>query len=222
MGDMITLTAEDGFKLSAYKATPSGTPRGGIVVVQEIFGVNSHIRSVADGFAADGYLVVAPAMFDRIERGVELGYTPDGIKKGRELKAQITTEMMTKDVEAAIAHVARAGKVGIVGYCWGGFVAWMTAHHASGLSCAVDYYGTGTVENGELRPRVPVLGHFSDRDGSLPVDKLHEVAGRHDHVQFFIYPGEHGFNCDQRGSYHADSAKLARERTLAFFRQHIG
>lgn len=218
----LELTTSDGHTLAAYVATPDGAPRGGVVVVQEIFGVNSHIRSVADGFAADGYLAIAPAMFDRIERGIDLDYTPPSIKRGRELKTQITTAWMTHDVAAAIAQVARAGKVGVVGYCWGGFVSWMIAHHARGLVCAVDYYGSGTVENGELTPRVPVMGHFSDRDASLPTDKVEALARKHRGVEIYIYPGEHGFNCDQRGSYHAESARLARDRTLAFFRRHIG
>ena len=221
-GQDVELLAADHHSFYAYRAEPSGTPRGAIVVVQEIFGVNSHIKSVVDRFAADGYLAIAPAMFDRVERGVNLGYTPDAIKHGRELKAKITTEWMKADVEAAVANVATAGKIGLVGYCWGGFVTWMCAHHAQGLSCAVDYYGSGTVENGHLAPRVPVMGHFSDRDASLPNDKLDAIAGKHANVQFFTYPAEHGFNCDQRGSYHAESAKLARERTMAFFGEHIG
>ena len=222
MSTQLELTAADGHRVAAYRADPTGTPRGAIVVVQEIFGVNSHIRSVVDRFAADGYVAIAPAMFDRVERGVDLGYTPDAIKRGRDLKAQITTEWMTRDVEAAIANVAAAGKVALVGYCWGGFVTWMCAHHAKGLACAVDYYGSGTVENGDLRPRVPLMGHFSDHDGSLPTDKVQALASKHDNVQIFIYPAEHGFNCDVRGSYDAGAAKLARERTLQFFGQHIG
>jgi carboxymethylenebutenolidase len=218
----LQLTASDGHTLDAYLATPAGTPRGAIVVVQEIFGVNSHIRSVADGWAEDGYLAIAPAMFDRVERGVNLGYTPDAVTKGRALKVKITTEWMTRDVEAAVAHVANAGKVGCVGYCWGGFVCWIAAHHAKNLACAVDYYGSGTVENSELAPRVPVMLHMSDKDGSLPVDKLQTIASRHAGVELFVYAGEHGFNCDQRGSFHAPSAQLARERTRDFFRKHVG
>jgi len=218
----LELTASDGHRFDAYVARPAGTPRGAVVVVQEIFGVNSHIKSVADGFAAEGYLAVAPALFDRVERGVDLGYTAAAIKHGRELKARITADWMTRDVEAAVSHVAHAGKVGIVGYCWGGFVAWMCAHHARGVACAVDYYGSGTVENGDLQPHVPTMLHMSDRDASLPVDALKALASKHVNVQLFIYPAEHGFNCDQRGSYDAPSAKLARERSLDFVRQHVG
>ena len=216
------LLAADSHSFAAYLAEPTGTPRGAIVVVQEIFGVNSHIRSVTDGYAADGYLAIAPAMFDRIERGVDLGYTPDAIKKGRELKARITTETMTMDVDAAIAAVAHAGKVGIVGFCWGGFVAWMASAQVKGLSAAVPYYGGGMLENMDIKPRVPVLLHFGERDAILPVDKVRELAARHPQAHVHIYDADHGFNCDQRGSYDPAAATLARERTLAFFREHVG
>src|SRR6185369_11969284 len=127
MGTMIELSAADGFRLAAYRADPEGPPRGGLVVIQEIFGVNSHIRSVCDGFAADGYVAIAPALFDRYERGVDIGYTPDDIAKGRELKGRAQIDAALRDVAAARDVAADAGKVGVIGYCWGGFVAWMTA-----------------------------------------------------------------------------------------------
>ena len=137
MGKMIELTASDGHKLAAYRADPSGKPRGGIVVIQEIFGVNSHIKAVADGFAADGYLAIAPAMFDRVQKNFDVGYTPPDIEQGRALRAKITIDMAMMDAQAAVKEAARAGKVGIVGYCWGGLVAWMASARVSGLSCAV-------------------------------------------------------------------------------------
>jgi len=222
MGVELQLEAADGHTFAAYRAEATGTPRGAIVVVQEIFGVNSHIKRVTDGFAADGYLAIAPAMFDRIERGVDLGYTPGAIAKGRELKVQITSEMMTRDVEAAIGAVATAGKVGIVGYCWGGFVTWMCSAHVNGLACAVPYYGGGILENIDIKPRVPVMLHFGEHDTMLPVTKVRELAAKHPPAQVHIYDADHGFNCDERGSYDAAASKLARERTLAFFRQHVG
>src|SRR5512135_3292054 len=137
MGKTIELTAADGHKLSAYRADPAGKPRGAIVVIQEIFGVNSHIKSVADGYAADGYVAIAPAMFDRVQKGFDVGYTPDDIAKGREVRGKVTTDMALKDAQAAINEAGKAGKVGIVGYCWGGFVAWMAANKLSGLTCSV-------------------------------------------------------------------------------------
>jgi carboxymethylenebutenolidase len=222
VGVMIDLTAADGYLLSAYRADPAGTPRGGLVVAQEIFGVNSHIRSVCDGYAADGYRVIAPALFDRYEKGVDIGYAPEDIARGRELKAKAATDAALSDVAAARDALAGSGKIGIVGYCWGGFIAWMSACRLSGFACAVPYYGGGLLEAGGERPRCPVLAHFGERDGMIPVDGVKKFAAAHPEVQVHIYAADHGFNCDQRGSFDAPSAKLARERTVQFLRQHVG
>jgi carboxymethylenebutenolidase len=228
MGKMIELTASDGHRLAAYRADPVGTgatagkPRGAIVVIQEIFGVNSHIKQVADGYAADGYVAIAPALFDRVQKNVDLGYTPDDIAKGRDIRAKVTTEMALKDAQAAVEEAAKAGKVGLVGYCWGGFVTWMASAHVSGLSCAVPYYGGGILDNASLEPKVPVMGHFGDKDQHIPVDGVRKLAEKHKKQQIFIYEADHGFNCDHRGSYNAAAARLARERTLAFLRKHVG
>ena len=222
MGKMIELTASDGHKLAAYRADPSGKPRGGIVVIQEIFGVNKHIQQVADGFAADGYLAIAPALFDRVQRNVDLGYTPEDIAKGREIRAKVPNDGALKDTEAAIKAVAGAGKVGIVGYCWGGLITWLAAGRLSGLACAVPYYGGGILDNAELEPKVPLMAHFGERDQHIPVDGVKKLAERHKKHPIFIYSADHGFNCDHRGSYDAPAAKQARERTLGFFRQHVG
>jgi carboxymethylenebutenolidase len=222
MGKMIDLTASDGHKLSAYRADPSGKPRGGIVVIQEIFGVNSHVRSVADGYAADGYLAIAPAMFDRAQKNFEVGYTPDDMTKGRETRAKVTDDMALKDAEAAIKAASSAGKVGIVGYCWGGTIAWLCAGKSSGLVCAVPYYGGGILQNEGLAPKIPLMGHFGDKDAHIPVEGVKKLAAKYPQHQIFIYAADHGFNCDQRGSYNAPAAKQARERTLGFFRKHVG
>ena len=222
MGKMIELTASDGHKLGAYRADPAGKPRGGIVVIQEIFGVNSHIRSVADGFAADGYLAIAPAMFDRVQKNFEVGYAPDDMTKGRETRAKVTDDMALKDAEAAIKAASSAGKVGIVGYCWGGTIAWLCAGRSSGIVCSVPYYGGGILQNQELAPKVPLMGHFGDKDAHIPVDGVKQLAAKYPQHQIFIYAADHGFNCDQRGSWNAPAAKQARERTLAFFRKHVG
>src|ERR671938_1393524 len=158
MGKMIELSSSDGKKSSAYRAEPQGKPRGGIVVIQEIFGVNSHIKSVADGYARDGYVAIAPAMFDRVQKNVELGYSPEDIAKGRDIRAKVTTDMAMKDVQEAVKEAAKAGKVGIVGYCWGCFVAWMAANKVSGLSASVPDYGGGILDNTEIAPKVPLMG----------------------------------------------------------------
>ena len=222
MGKWVDLTAADGFRLSAYRADPDGLPRGALVVAQEIFGVNGHIRSVCDGYAADGYIAIAPALFDRYERGVDIGYTPADIARGRELKALAKADAALQDVAAARDAVAGAGRVGIVGYCWGGYIAWIAAARVAGLACAVPYYGGGMTDAIAEQPKCPVMAHFGERDSMIPVTGVKALAAAHPSAQVYLYAADHGFNCDQRGSFDNKSAKLARERTLAFLRQHIG
>lgn len=223
MGKMIELTASDGHRLSAYRADPAGKPRGAIVVIQEIFGVNSHIKSVADGYAADGYLAIAPALFDRAQKGVDLGYSPDDIAKGRDIRAKITDDMAMKDVAAAVKEARGAGKVGIVGYCWGGLITWLASEKVPGLAAAAPYYGGGMPDRAGVQPKVPVMGHFGAKDAHIPVEGVKKLAAAQSKHQFFIYDdADHGFNCDQRGSYNAAAAKQARARTLEFFRKHVG
>ena len=222
MGKFIEVTAADGFALSAYRADPAGTPRGGLVVVQEIFGVNNHIRSVCDGFAADGYVVIAPALFDRYERGVELGYAPTDVTRGREFKAAAGIDAALRDVDAARDAVAGVGKVGVTGFCWGGYVAWMSACRLEGFACAVPYYGGGMLEAGGEKPRCPVMAHFGERDAFIPVAGVRAFAAAQPSTQVFVYAADHGFNCEQRASYDAEAARLARERTLGFLRVHLG
>lgn len=225
MGELLTLTAADGHTFSAYRADPPQAPRGAIIVVQEIFGVNHHIRAVTDRFAADGYIAIAPALFDRVERGVDMGYTDEAIAHGRKLKVQITTEMAMTDLAAtrdAVTSTAPGLKVGIVGYCWGGFITWLASAYLPGIACAVPYYGGGMLEHQDIEPKVPVMAHFGDRDAIIPVDGVKQLAAKHPTHKFYIYAADHGFNCDERGSYDAAAAKLARERTLAFFSEHVG
>jgi carboxymethylenebutenolidase len=223
MGRMLKLSPAPGVEIAAYRADPEGPPRGGLVVIQEIFGVNSHIRSVCDGYAADGYLAVAPALFDRIEPGVDIGYTPPDIARGRALKGKANVERALEDIAAARDVAAEAGKVGVIGYCWGGYLAWLSAARVPGLACAICYYGGGMHEAVGEQPKVPVLAHFGEKDSMIPVEGVKKLAAAHAATaEVHIYPADHGFNCDQRGSYHADSAKLARERSLAFLRRHVG
>ena len=226
MGQFIDLTAKDGFTFPAYVAEPKGTPKGAVVVLQEIFGVNSHIRSVADGYAAEGYLAVAPSTFQRIKPGVELGYSDEDMKAGSALKAAaeaLPKPGVLQDVQAAVEYAARAGKVGIVGYCWGGLLTWRAAAKVSGLSAAAPYYGGGmtTPEESALEPQVPVLAHFGDNDHWIPLDTVDAFKKAHPDVEVHFYACGHGFNCEQRGSYNAEAAKLAKDRTLAFFAKHL-
>jgi carboxymethylenebutenolidase len=227
MGQFTDLRSSDGFSFPAYIAQPAGKARGGIVVLQEIFGVNSHIRSVADGYANDGYFVVAPATFHRVKPGVEIGYTDDDMKAGSALKAAVEglpAPGVMPDIQAAIDHAAQAGKVGIVGYCWGGLLTWRSACMLDGLSAAVPYYGGGVTTPAEVarQPKCPVLAHFGDQDHWIPLDSVEAFRKAHPEVEVHVYHANHGFNCDQRGSYNAEAAKLARERTLAFFGKHVG
>ena len=222
MGRWIKLSPATGVEIAAYRADPPGKPRGGLVVIQEIFGVNGHIRSVCDGYAADGYLAVAPAVFDRIEPGVDIGYTPEHVARGRDLRAKANTDEALADITAARGVAAEAGKVGVVGYCWGGYLAWLSAARVSGLACAICYYGGGMHEAIGEKPRVPVLAHFGEKDHMIPVAGVQKLAQAHPSAEVHLYPADHGFNCDQRGSYDAPSAKLARERSLAFLRKYVG
>ena len=221
MGDFIRLRADDAHELDAYVARPSSMPKAGLVIAQEIFGVNSHIRGVADGYAADGYLAIAPALFDRVERAVELGYQPDDVTRGREIRGKIAWDQVALDVAPAIEQVQSTGKVGVVGYCWGGSVAWLAACRLD-LDAAVCYYGGNIHELRNETPRCPVMMHFGEEDQAIPLDQVEAVRKLHPKAIVHLYPAGHGFNCDQRGSYHAASAKLARERTLKFFGKHLG
>ena len=222
MGTAIERTSPDGFRLSAYRAEPAGTPRGGLVVVQEIFGVNAHIRSVCDGYAADGYLAVAPALFDRYQRGVDWGYSPEDIARGREVRAQADAAAALMDIVAARDAAAKAGPVGIVGYCWGGFIAWLAAARVDGFAGAIAYYGGGMPDAAGEQPRCPVLAHFGEQDAMIPVAGVRALAAAHPAMEVHLYAAGHGFNCDQRASFDPAAAAVARERSLAFLRRHVG
>ena len=223
MGSMIELKAADGHKLAAYRAEPSGKPRGGVVVIQEIFGVNSHVKAVADGYAADGYLVIAPAMFDRVQRGYDTGYSQPEIQAGVAVMQKLDWKQTMLDADAAVTEAKKAGKVGIVGYCYGGTVSWVAAARLSGLACSAPYYGGGMPGFIGEKPKIPTLCHFGELDQSPTLEQSKAIAKAHPEIIAHFYPGAgHGFNCDQRGSYHAESAKLARQRTLEFFRKHLG
>ena len=229
MGQFIELQSADGSAIPAYVAEPAGKPKGAVVVVPEIFGVNSHIRSVADGYAVDGYFAIAPSTFHRVKAGVELGYTEADMNAGFALKGAVEAlpqPGVMPDIQAAIDHAAKAsgGKVGIVGYCWGGLLTWRAACTLSGLAAAVPYYGGGMTAGDEpaRHPKVPVMVHFGDQDHWIPLDTIEAFKKAQPGVQVHVYAANHGFNCDQRGSYNEAAAKLARKRTLEFFAQHVG
>jgi carboxymethylenebutenolidase len=220
MGEFTTIMARDGHEFQVYLAAPKGKPRGAIVVLQEIFGVNSHIRSLADGFAAEGYTAIAPALFDRIRRGIQLGYGPEDRQEAVGYMQQIKTEDALKDLGAAVAVVKNSGRVGVVGYCWGGRMAYLAARDLP-VACAVVYYGK-VVDLLDRKPKRPVMYHFGTADRSIPVGDTEKIMAAHPEGTLFLYEGaDHGFNCDQRASYNPEAAALARQRTLGFFARYV-
>jgi carboxymethylenebutenolidase len=222
MGQHVKLTASDGFQPGAYRADPATAPKGALVVIQEIFGVNAHIRHVCDRFAAQGYVAIAPAIFDRIEPNFESGYTPDEVANARKFVANPDLEAFLRDTQAAIDAVKSSGPVGVVGYCLGGSIAFLAATRLSGLKAAVGYYGGMIARFADETPKVPVLLHFGEKDAGIPLDSVETVRSKRPDVEIHIYPGaQHGFSCDARPSYDKASAELAGERTLAFFARHL-
>lgn len=220
MGETIRLKAADGHELDAWLARPAGAPRGGLVVLQEIFGVNRHIRRIADSFATDGYLAIAPALFDRVRPGVELGY--DQLEAGRDTMQALERANTVRDISTAVAAVREAGKVGAIGYCWGGALADLAACEC-GIAAAVSYYGRHTATWLELQPRCPVMYHFGKLDPLIPPATVAAIRAGRPRGVFHIYDeAGHGFNCDERHEYHAESASLALKRTLEFLRRYIG
>ena len=221
-GKFIELIAADGHRFSAWESAPAGQARGAVVIAPEIFGVNSHIRSVADGYAADGYLALAPALFDREQRDYDAGYSPAEVEAGLALMRKVSIDSALADVKACAEHGRRVGEVAIVGYCWGGTVAWVAAARVSGLACAVAYYGGGIPDYTAEQPDCPVMFHFAEQDKRPTAAQAREIAAAYPSAIAHFYPAGHGFNCDQRGSYDAESSKLARTRTLEFLAVHLG
>ena len=219
MGTMIRLKATDGHELDAYLAEPKGKAKGGIVVVQEIFGVTNHIKRVADQFAAQGYRVVAPAMFDRVERNVTLDYSE--IEKGRGYMQRLQWPNTLADVDAALNEARSAGNVALVGYCWGGTVAHVAAS-ALDLDAAVSYYGGGVAKMLDKKPQCPIMYHYGDQDASIPLPDIEKIKKANPKSPLHVYPGAgHGFNCDERGSYSAKDAKVAFERSVEFLSEQL-
>ena len=220
---LIELTASDGHKLAAWKAEPAGKPRGAVVIVPEIFGVNSHIRAVTDGYAAKGYLAIAPAFFDRHQRDYETGYEQADIAAGREIIGKLDWKNTMLDLAAGISAAKAGGKVAVIGYCWGGTVAWLASTRATEATCAVAYYGGAIASFIDEQPARPVLMHIGETDTHPSPETGREAAKRYpDQAEAHIYESVgHGFNCDQRGSFNAAASKLALERTLAFLEAHL-
>jgi carboxymethylenebutenolidase len=219
----IKLKADDGHELAAYVARPSGSVSRAVVVIQEIFGVNRHIRSVVDGFAQDGYLAIAPALFDRVERGVELAYTPDDMKRGFSIASKIGMEDALRDVATAAEYAAsQLGNehVGVVGYCWGGSLAWVAATRLR-VNAAVGYYGGRIAQYANEKANCPVMLHFGAKDPHIPASEIDKIRAAHPDVPIYMYDAGHGFNCEERKDFDPRSAALARTRTLDFLQKYV-
>lgn len=222
MSEIIQLTAADGFQFSAYQAQPEGAAKGAVVVIQEIFGVNGHIREVVDGYAAQGYAATAPALFDRVKPGIELGYEAGDMTEGVKLAfEQLKMPETLSDLQATISHASSQGKVGVVGYCFGGLLTWLSACQLQGVAAASSYYGGGVAGQMGMSPSCPTIMHFGDQDAHIPMSDVEQVKAAQPEVDVYVYSADHGFNCDHRASYHADSAATALERTLGHFNKHL-
>ncbi len=217
---LTTVTARDGHRLQAYRALPATAPKAGLVVIQEVFGVNHHIRAICEQFAGLGFAVLAPALFDRIEPGVELGYGEDDLARGRELRTRLGWDGPVMDVEAALAAAGRHGQVGVIGFCWGASVTWLAATRLT-PACAVSYYGAQIVQFKDERAGCPVLMHFGERDPLISAEDVAAIRAAQPEAEIHTYPAGHGFNCTERADYHPDSARIALDRTLTFFRKHL-
>jgi carboxymethylenebutenolidase len=223
VGRDIKLTASDNFQFVAYRADPASAPKAAIVVIQEIFGVNHHIRAVSDRLASEGYVAIAPSIFDRIEPNFTSGYSPDEIAVARKFVANPDWAAMLRDTQAAIDAVRDVGPVGIIGFCLGGSVAYAAATKLAGLSAAVGYYGGAIARFADDKPQVPTQLHFGEKDASIPLSDVDMIRAKRPELEIHVYPGaQHGFHCDERASYDKKSAEIAWPRSLAFFAKHLG
>lgn len=222
MGEHLKLHSDDGFEFNAYQAIPDGTAKGAVLVIQEVFGVNAHIRSVVDVYAQVGYAALAPAIFDRAEVGVELNYDAQGVSQGVDLaRNQLEKSQTLADLGVAVDCLSEYGKVGVVGYCFGGLLAYLMASSATEIACAVGYYGGGITGVLDHQPKVPLMLHFGELDAHISMQDVAQIKAALPQVAVHTYPADHGFNCDARASYGEEAAKLALQRTLAFYAEHL-
>lgn len=219
----MSLTAADGFELGAYQVMPEGDPKGAVLVIQEIFGVNGHIREVVDGYAAAGYVAIAPALFDRQEKDVQLGYAEEAHwNKGMSLAFESFDRAAgIRDMQAAVDAASQYGKVGLVGYCFGGLMAWIAANELNGLSAVSGYYGGMIGQEANRKPACPVILHFGEQDAHIPAEEIDLVRQANPEVEINMYDADHGFNCDHRDSYSAKASAAAKARTLEFFGEQL-
>jgi carboxymethylenebutenolidase len=221
MGELIKATASDGHILDVYLAQAKGLPKGGIVLIQEIFGVNNHIKSIADQYASEGYLVGAPSLFDRVEPNIRLCYNPEDIAHGKELKESVGNENPLLDIQSTLNIVKSAGKVAVIGYCWGGTLTWLSACQVPGFSAAASYYGGGIGALAFMQPKCPTIFHFGENDPVIPLTDIDTLKSAQPKCPIYLYPAGHGFNCKQRDGFHSSSSKIALERTIEHVEHNI-
>ncbi len=222
MGEKISITAADGHDFDAYLSIPSGPSKAALIIVQEIFGVNEHIQKLSNNFATRGYATIAPYFFDRIEKNVNLDYSPESVDLGRNLKSKLDWDKTIIDIRATANFIRDYGSVGLIGYCMGGSIAWLAATRESGVAVSVGYYGGNIVDFIDEKPKIPCLLHFGDKDSTIPLENVNKIRTANPDIDSFIYENsDHGFNCDLRGSYNANSSRLALERTLDFFDKNL-
>jgi carboxymethylenebutenolidase len=219
LGTPLSLTASDGFHLGAYRADPSGASQGGVVVVQEIFGLNHHIRAVCDRLAAAGFSAVAPALFDRQQRDFQSGYTPDEVTTARKFVASPDIAAFLRDTQAAVDLLKASGPVSVIGFCLGGSVAFLSATRFEGIASAVCFYGGMIAKFADEKPKCPTQMHFGEKDEHIPMTDVAAIRAKRPECDIHVYPAGHGFYCDERPSYHQPSAALAWDRTLAWLRR---
>jgi carboxymethylenebutenolidase len=223
MGQNIVLTSKDGFKLDAYRADPAGKPRGAVVVIQEIFGVNHHVKSVADRYAQLGYLAIAPALFDRVEKGFDVGYDGAAMDKARANAGKADLNLRLADTQAAIDVAKEAGKVAVIGYCMGGSIAFLATTRLNNVAAGVGYYGGQIAQVASEKPKAPLMLHFGEKDQAIPLTDVEKIKAAQPGVPVYVYMGAgHGFHCDERGSFNAEAAQVAACRTQEFLNKHVG
>ena len=222
MGKQFTLTTSDAHKLGGYRADPAGKPKGGLVVIQEIFGVNHHIRAVCDRLANEGYVAVAPAMFDRFKPNFESGYTPDEIASARALMGNLNWDAAMKDVEAALGDIKSIGACGVIGFCFGGSVSFLAACRVNGLKAAICYYGGTIAKNADEKPKCPVQMHFGEKDAGIPLSDVETIKQKQPQAEVYVYKdAQHGFHCDERASFQKEAAGVAWKRSMEFLAKHL-
>ncbi len=219
---MIEILVGEGQKFSAYRADPSGAPKGAVVIVQDYFGVNPQMRKMTDQFAVEGYLAIAPSLFDSVKPGAVLGYDEGGLTQGVELTQQVGVDHAIGDIQHAVDAVKSAGKVTIIGYGWGGYLAYLSANRVNGVSCVVSYYGDGIVGDYREKRKIPTLLHFGEDDPLIPFEEVGQFRAHRPDVSAFSYPGaSHAFNCDDRDTYHDEATRTSRERTMLWISQYV-